>query len=198
VLGKEQTDKGGCTPDSSRSTATIADEEVCGPEVTKIVEKKGFWYTDGPIYNIARVKNTGNTDFDVTFRATLTSYFGGKEVATSIEGDAHTVLPDSAYKSIDKIGCSPGDREATIAEGGQATCVKAPWIGLYWLTESVTFMGETQTVKHLVLILPTWIIIVTIAVLIIIIYLIVWRHVTRRKKTVKTKSATLHNLKMKG
>ena len=140
---------------------------------SSVTKKSGLWYQAPPVYELTRVKNGGNTDFDLTTHATLTNFFGGGKVATSIE-QTHSILPGTTYQATDKIGCSDGDRSETTSAGA-ATCVEAPWIGLFWLTTSANFLGKTYTFKHLVLVLPWWLVAIVIAVIVIII-LSIWLH----------------------
>jgi len=43
------------------------------------------------------------------------------------------------------------------------------WLGLFWVNDSVTYLGQTQEFRHLILILPAWVIIAIITVVTVIV-----------------------------
>ncbi len=108
----------------------------------------------------AKVKNSGNIDFNATGKLTVNSIFGWDGYTTENDGIRLSVIPES---------------ELTISDEWE----NSPSFGIYKISWTVTANGETQTVEKLVFINPLPFIIITIIVLTII---IIWFIVRSRKR----------------
>ena len=108
----------------------------------------------------AKVKNTGNIDFNVTAILRVEGIFGGAYYETP-ENEARTsIIPES---------------ELIVADEWENT----PLFGLYKITWTVTAAGETQTVEKVIFINPVPFIIISIILLTII---IMWIIIMVRKR----------------
>ena len=108
----------------------------------------------------AKVKNTGNIDFNATATLKVESVFGGGYYQTP-ENEARTsVIPES---------------ELVLSDEWENT----PVFGLYKATWTVTAAGETQTIDRIIFINPVPFIIISIILLTII---IVWITIMLRKR----------------
>jgi hypothetical protein len=139
------------------------------------VEQKGPWFNSGPVYGLTRVENTGNTDFELKTKVTLTSFFGDKVIATSVE-QTRQLLPDTTYLATDHVGCTDADTE----QG--AVCVKMPWIGLFHLKTEVSFLGKTETFKHTVFVFPLWLLLMIIVAIFLLVLFWIYRKANRKKR----------------
>lgn len=116
--------------------------------------------TLGHINATAKVKNTGNIDFNATAVLKVEGIFGGAYYETPENKARTSVIPES---------------ELVLTDEWENT----PIFGLYKATWTVTAAGETQTIEQVIFINPVPFIIVTIIILTII---IVWITIMLRKR----------------
>lgn len=122
--------------------------------------EEGRQVTDGHINASAKVKNTGNIDFNATATLKVESIFGGGYYETPENKARTSVIPES---------------EMILSDEWENT----PWFGLYKVTWTVTAAGETQTIDQIIFINPVPFIIITLILLTII---IVWITIMVRKR----------------
>jgi len=139
-----------------------------------------FWAAQGgaPVYGITTVRNTGDADFDLTTRLTMTAFHGGGEIAVSA-GQTRTVVPGETIRAVDKLGCADGEND----------CADIPWIGLFWATGSATFSGKTYESRRLLLILPWQVVVIVIAAVLIIIAALLAEKRKNRKNSKRKKNS---------
>lgn len=128
-------------------------------DITRTNEE-GKQVTDGHINASAKVKNTGNIDFNATATLKVESVFGGGYYETPENKARTSVIPES---------------EMILTDEWENT----PWFGLYRTTWTVTAAGETQTISQMIFINPVPFIIITLILLTII---IVWITIMLRKR----------------
>ena len=116
--------------------------------------------TYGHINSRAKVKNTGNIDFNITAILKVEGIFGGAYYETPENKARTSIIPES---------------ELVITDEWENT----PLFGLYKITWTVTAAGETQTIEKVIFINPMPFIIVSIILLTII---IVWIIIMVRKR----------------
>ena len=126
------------------------------------------WYSEPPLTASSLVANTGNVDFDAKYNLTVKTLFG-REVFTS--KTELSVLPDT-------------ERAVTL------TWDKAPAIGIFNVTETVTVLGKSFATTKLVVILPLCVIIVLLIVVVLglVALLTAARHHRNTKKQRRNKS----------
>ena len=116
--------------------------------------------TYGHINASAKVKNTGNIDFNATATLKVESIFGGGYYQTPENKARTSIIPES---------------ELVLSDEWEDT----PMFGLYKATWTVTAAGETQTINQIIFINPLPFIIISIILLTII---IVWITIMLRKR----------------
>lgn len=106
------------------------------------VEKKGevgdslvpWWQYAPPLVAERRVKNTGNTDFMITYSMIVKDVFGGQKINVTKE---FPILPQTTRKV--KLEWS-----------------KSVWYGLYKVETTTSFLGKKYQTENYVLLLPIW------------------------------------------
>ena len=109
----------------------------------------------------AKVKNSGNVDFEAKYSMEVNYFFGGGEAYSDEE--TYLILPET---------------ERFVEMSWEGT----PLLGFFNVTFSVTAGGETQEVTKFVLVLPPWLLIIAIVVLTILIIGIILMVVERKKR----------------
>lgn len=109
----------------------------------------------------ARVKNTGNVDFEAKYSLKVNYFFGGGEAYT--EEKTYLIFPET-------------ERFVEMAWEG------TPLLGFFNVTFSVTAGGKTEEVTKFVMVLPPWVLILAIVVLTILIVGITLMVVERKKR----------------
>jgi hypothetical protein len=146
----------------------------------KVFAQKSAWYQSAPVAVSAQVKNTGNVDFDVVAFVEIKNFFNGRKITETVKSTA-SVLPGTT-RQIDNIWCN-SDADAT----GQAIYqCDAPSIGLFRVTQHVSFLGKEFTYERLVLILPWWIVALVIVAILLIISGFIYGKRRGRKNALKT------------
>lgn len=107
------------------------------------------------------VKNSGNVDFRVRQTLTVRDFFSNREVVNA--------------DSIDENGQMIGYNLASVLPGtsrtGILTWSNPPLLGLFNVTQEISFLDQEYEYTSLVLICPIWLLVIVIA---LIIALIVW------------------------
>lgn len=137
--------------------------EISGLGISQIITKdsgNGGVSTLGHINATAKVKNTGNIDFNATAILKVEGIFGGAYYETPENKARTSIIPES---------------ELTLTDEWENT----PVFGLYKATWTVTAAGETQTIDQMIFINPVPFIIVTIIILTIV---VAWITIMLRKR----------------
>ena len=142
---------------------TTISGEISDLNLSQNITKKsgdGKQTTYGHINASAKIKNTGNIDFNATAILKVESVFGGGYYQTPENEARISVIPES---------------EIVLSDEWEDT----PIFGLYKATWTVTAAGETQTIDQMIFINPVPFIIISIILLTII---IVWITIMLRKR----------------
>lgn len=92
------------------------------------------------------VKNTGNVDFTVTHVLSVTDFFTGKEVFGAESRDNEGNLVGKVRQMI-----FPGTKRSNTI-----VWENAPKLGVFRVTQTVEFLGETKTYEQLIFVVPFW------------------------------------------
>lgn len=118
--------------------------------------------TNGKFVSSSTVKNSGNTDFEVSSSLVVEKFFGGKVYEHTTTS---AVLPDTSR---------------TVKESWEET----PAFGIFRVTSSFSALDQIRKESKLILIIPTFLIIITLILLTIIItWLIILIRKRRLQKT---------------
>jgi hypothetical protein len=142
---------------------TVISGEISDLNLNQTITKEaenGKSTTYGHINASAKVKNTGNIDFNATATLKVESVFGGGYYQTPENKARTSVIPES---------------ELVLSDEWENT----PAFGLYKATWTVVAAGETQAIEQMVFINPVPFIIISIILLTII---IVWITIMLRKR----------------
>ena len=138
-------------------SAEISDLAI-SKTITKEIEAKPT--TVNHINATAKVKNTGNIDFNATGVLKVEGIFGGTHYETQDIKARTSVIPESELVLSDEWENTPG-------------------FGLYKVTWTVTAAGESQTISQIIFINPVPFVIATIILLTII---VVWITIMLKKR----------------
>lgn len=123
---------------------------------------KGFLLTP-PISANVTVENTGNVDTDASSILKVTNVFTGAEAySNASHPQSNTILPDT-YRDID------------VAWEG------SPFLGIFNVSLTTTFMDEVKTITKTVFICPIWLL-VAVGVLLLIFIIIIVCKIRKRSK----------------
>lgn len=142
---------------------TIVSGEISGLSMSQTINKEdgeGKTVTLDHVNATAKVKNTGNIDFNATAILKVEGIFGGGYYETPENKARTSVIPES---------------EIVLSDEWENT----PWFGLYKATWTVTAAGDTQSIDQVIFINPVPFIIITIILLTII---IVWITIMLKKR----------------
>lgn len=125
---------------------------------------------DKPFAVSQTIANTGNTDFKVTQKLTVRSFFSNRELLS----------PNSLSESGQPLGYSIATVLPDTSRASILTWEDTPKFGLFQVTQEISFLDQTHTFTHLVFVCPSWLFIIVIALIIV---LIVWLiiHIRRRR-----------------
>lgn len=132
-------------------------EVIVKAEISSLKIEHGYIENEGVINNIratAKVKNTGNMDFNATGVLKIEPIIGGASYETSVTGGRASIIPEAELVVSDEWEDTPG-------------------FGIYKATWTVTVGDETQTIEQIIFINPLLFIIIAIIVLTIIILCII-------------------------
>lgn len=136
-----------------------------------------FWYQAAPAAVSSKITNTGNTDFDVQSYLEVKNWFGGRQIAQTAPATA-AILPNTS-RQIDSVWCNSDQNAA----GQEIYRCNAPAMGLFRVTEHVSFLGKNYTYTRLVLILPWWMVIIVVTVILLIVGGFVYGHARGRRQS---------------
>jgi len=138
--------------------------DIDGPDARfsgRVIENNIPWlFFDPPIFVTNKLENSGNSDFNVKYEMEAKNVFSGASNFTS-EKDK-MVFADSTR--ADKI-----------------TWEGSPFLGMFNVTQKITFLDETSEVTRLVLIVPIWLIIIVAVVIALLIIARVMKTRERRR-----------------
>ncbi|MDL2235760.1 hypothetical protein LJC07_06390 [Christensenellaceae bacterium OttesenSCG-928-L17] len=116
----------------------------------------------GNITARSKIKNSGNTDFDVTYHFDITPIFSQEMVYQKDE--THPILPDTERRV-------------------EMLWDKTPLLGIYKANYSITAPGINENKSYLILVVPLFVVIIT---LLLLTFLIVWIILTiKRRKALR-------------
>ncbi len=115
------------------------------------------------------VQNTGNVDFKVTQKMKVTNFFTNEVIV-----DENTLAEDGRPMGYSTLAVLPGTTRT-----GVLTWQGAPHLGLFRVTQEISFLDQDYSESRIVLICPIWL---TILVLTLIVVLIVWIILKVKKK----------------
>lgn len=119
------------------------------------------------------VRNSGNTDFKVAQKLTVTNFFTNEDI----------IHPDS----ISEDGQTLGYSIYTVLPGTSRTGIlnwhDAPKLGLFRVTQEISFLDKEYVFTQLVLICPTWLLVVVIAFIIVLIFSLIIKIKNKHRAT---------------
>ncbi len=131
----------------------------------KVIETNlEFWQKSAPLVASQTIENTGNTDFEVTVNYEVKTLFG-KSVHTN--------------ENLKKV-VLPGTNRDIVSSWDDA-----PSFGLFKVSQTAEFLGQTSTNSGWVLIAAPWMLVVAVLIIVLIIGVIVYaihRKKNRSKK----------------
>ncbi|MCL1839628.1 hypothetical protein FWF89_01325 [Candidatus Saccharibacteria bacterium] len=118
------------------------------------------------------VENSGNADFQATYRISVEPFFGG----------------ELAYENTEEKIIMPETKRIF-----EQNWDSAPALGIFNVTQEITYINEdgqevTDTFKRLTIICPLWLILVVIAILVLLIIAIIIKRKRRKMKGSKKPS----------
>lgn len=171
---KTETDKGQTSIQTVAQVALLVYAKISGNTreegTIKSNDISGF-LTEGPITATSVVENTGNVDVEAKYIFKVFPFFSGEEVYTNEDNPTvRTILPETTRFNTESWNEAPG-------------------FGIFNVEQTVDFLGksENKTVKRLVIICPFWLIIVIALFILTVVFWIVSRVVSRKKKAGATK-----------
>ncbi|MBQ8985239.1 hypothetical protein IJ076_01620 [Candidatus Saccharibacteria bacterium] len=133
-----------------------------------ILENKipGFVASGKPTVQV-KVENNGNVHETLTTKITVKNVFTGKEEAISTEGD-------SIYESI----IMPESTRVV-----SRTLENLPELGIYQVSQDVSYMGDESLISSVMILCPIWFIILVFATIISIVGMVCYGlHLKKKKK----------------
>ena len=119
-----------------------------------------LYQSASPLSGILRVRNDGNVHFLVQGTAQLSTVFGKSGKAVAFGGE---VLPGTVRRFNLSLPSAP--------------------VGLYKLTANVTYLGHTEKISHYVFIMPIVTLAIILATIIVLVGLLVWRTIRKRRRS---------------
>ena len=115
----------------------------------RVIENNIPWlFFDPPVFVTNKVQNSGNSDFTVKYEMEAKNVFSG---ASNFTTEKEKLLLSDSTRA-DKV-----------------TWEGSPFLGLYNVTQKITFLDETSEVTKLVLIVPIWLIIIIVIVILLLV-----------------------------
>jgi hypothetical protein len=124
-----------------------------------------FWNWQPPVPIEAKVKNSGNVDFELKYKISTRDLFGG-EATVQAEGD-QVIYPDTEYTLVKEWD-------------------KAPLLGLYFVDAEFEIPGGSQSFSQLIVICPMYTLVMVLAVVLLITIMIVGSVVRNKKRTFRS------------
>lgn len=125
----------------------------------KILENKipSLFFTP-PISVNSRLENCGNVDTTAKYTLTVSSLLGGKTIYTnSNEPTTQELYPETTFYQSQVWN-------------------EAPKLGIFWVEQKIQVENEMSQTKKLVLIIPFWLIIISILFIFAVIFWLISRH----------------------
>lgn len=144
--------------------AKVSGETRSEGKVESLEQAKFF--TKSSISSAARIKNSGNVDFDSRHELTVKSITGKKLFSDSV---SKRIMPDTT-------------------RAVELKWDEAPSIGLFRVQNKISFLGKVQYDQEiLVLVMPSWLAVIAIIILVVIVGLIVGIivYIVKKKRLVK-------------
>jgi hypothetical protein len=130
----------------------------------EIVERRlGGWQQTTPLTTMVRLKNAGNTDFELQYQLTVNDALSNQEVYSS-SSESVRILPETTRRI-------------------EMNWSQAPMIGWFRVTQKLSYLNETDETSRLVLIMPIWPIVGLGLVVVTVVGSLLIRHWLRRPKT---------------
>lgn len=121
------------------------------------------------------VTNSGNVDFRVKQTMTITDFFTNQDVVT----------PDSVSSDGQMIGYNVATVLPDTSRTGVLTWTDAPKLGLFNVTQEISFLDQAFTFSQIVLICPIWLValalVAVLALIIRVIYVVKSRRQSPRR-----------------
>lgn len=111
------------------------------------------------------VKNTGNVDFKVVQKLTINNFFTNQEV----------LGPDSVGEDGQYLGYNVSTVLPGTSRTGILSWKDAPQLGLFRITQEISFLDQEYTFTKVVLLCPIWLIVVIIALIIALIITLIFK-----------------------
>ena len=144
-----------------RLAALIHGETRFGAEITEYKTSSLYMSFGGSkITTAAKVKNTGNTDFEARFYLKITPFFSNE--AVHVDNKAQLVYPESELKH-------------------ESVWDNTPLLGLFNIQYTVSASNVVRDEKFVVLVIPIWFVLIVIMLLTFIIVWIIMRVKKRRQ-----------------
>lgn len=129
----------------------------------------GFMF-DPNISATQTVENTGNIDFRVRHTMTVTDFFTNQDVVTA----------DSFSSDGQMIGHNTAVVLPNTTRTGILAWNEAPRLGLFKVTQEISFLNQEYEFSQLVFICPIWLIAIVVVAVIGIIFWLIYRTKTRK------------------
>lgn len=125
----------------------------------------------GKISASETIKNTGNIDFKANHTVSVVDFFTGKEVF--------------GVDSRDELGNSAGSTRKLIFPGTERsdtiTWENTPQLGVFRVTQTVSFLDESQTYSQMVFVIPLWLVVLVGVFIGLLVLWIILRIFKRRR-----------------
>lgn len=133
-------------------------------ETGSILENKIQRFSLGsPVKASSLLENTGNVHLPATYVLHVVSFFSNEEVYTTEESPTeNAVVPNTSLYS-------------------EQTWGDTPVLGLYRVSQEISFAGETNTSESLVIVSPLWFLLFVLAFILAVIYSLFERIFLRRR-----------------
>ena len=138
--------------------ANVEGEVKLGAEIISR-DIQGFSFTPN-IRTDSVIKNTGNVDLDVHYKMYASSFFSGEQAF--VDETEKTLVVDSTRMF-------------------EQSWTDAPRLGIFNVTQEITYLGETHTIKSVVVICPMWLIIACVFAIVLLIVYIIYRYNFKKK-----------------
>ncbi len=120
-------------------------------------------YFDIPVKANFTIENTGNVVFDASYKIEISEAFRSDDSNVFVEEDTKRIYP--------------GTKRVVYHEWSTA-----PYLGMFNLKETISYLGETKEFSRFVIIVPLWLVIILLSILVLVIIAIVRRILKSRRK----------------
>ncbi|MDO5480751.1 MAG: hypothetical protein Q4F60_00160 [Candidatus Saccharibacteria bacterium] len=124
-----------------------------------------------PINASSLIENCGNVDSQVSYTMKVTPLFSNEPIYDTTDSPkTRDTFPETKLYNTQKWDESPS-------------------IGIFWVEQAITFGAEPSVVKQLVVICPMWLLFLIIGIIFFIIFWLVSRAMSRKKKDQQSRGA---------